>query len=217
MSESPKNLEQKIDTIEEMISFAKQKFVTQDATIMILMGWMFFGIYLVWSLNDYFVSIKNPFFIQIGSMVLAIFAILFFFLMMKNKKRLEEIKKRNSYNLYIQNTKNINFGIVASFAVVVAGIWILQKDISLTPYFTVVFLTFLGLANFITSRLAHYKWVSWFSIPIWVLALLAAYFGHQNYFWVNWNFLGAIATLVGSVLPGHIIKYKTRHEKPSTP
>jgi hypothetical protein len=32
MNETPKNLEQKIDTIESMISFAKQKFVTQDAT-----------------------------------------------------------------------------------------------------------------------------------------------------------------------------------------
>lgn len=217
MNTEPKinELEKKINTIDEMISFAKQKFVTQDATTMILTGWMFFGIYLVWGINDYFISTNNRSFSAMGNLALMILALLPLLYVLKNKKRLEEIKKRNSYATYIQ--KSITLGMVISFFVIIIGMWMLQNDIKLSPYFTVVFLASLGTSNFITSRLAHYKWVSWFSIPIWVMALLAAYFGRYNYTLVNWNFLGAFAILIGSALPGHIIKFKTRHEKPQTP
>jgi hypothetical protein len=70
---------------------------------------------------------------------------------------------------------------------------------------------------FINSRLAYYKWVAWFGIPIWGLVILSAYFAQQGFYVDSWRFLAAIASLIGSAIPGHIIKYKARHEKPATP
>jgi hypothetical protein len=220
MNETPKNLEQKIDTIESMISFAKQKFVTQDATSMILIGWFVSIFFCLQGLSYYSKSIQNGPLIIAVAIIMIIFSIVFLFITIKNDERVKRERQqknisKNSYVSYLQNT--IVLGIALGFSSMAIGISILENNFLETPYFGMLLLAFLGTVIFINSRLAYYKWVAWFGIPIWGLVILSAYFAQQGFYVDSWRFLAAIASLIGSAIPGHIIKYKARHEKPATP
>lgn len=219
MPEIPQHtIEQKLNTIEGMISIAKKNFITQDASSMIFVGWAFGSFYIITFLSSLLkdqslaVSIISNLLSFAGFIPMV--AVLIYYI--KNEERLHKLSSQNSYMSSVRNT--INYGIIIGFTVVAVSSAIIYNGInSLTnPLTSILILNLYATVLFINGRLAYYKWVSWFSLPMWALALLTAYLSSQKNITVDYRLISAIAFIISSAIPGHFIKYKLRHEKLTT-
>lgn len=205
MSEAPKNLEQKIDTIEGMMTIAQDKYAVRNAGSMIMTGWIIVIPNTLLFLAAYF-NFKP--FILIDFAFLAIFVIFL----------IRRMAKNNSYspqNLYINKLMRYAYGgIFLSFSVLMISFYIMfGEEVVLMPYFWIILLSLYGGTFFINACLTGIKWLWLFSIPAWIMILAVAYFGYHEKTFTDGKFINAVAFLFGSLLPGYIIKYKLRQQK----
>ena len=208
MNETSKNLEQKIDMIEGMITLAQDKYAVRNANNMIMMGWIIVIPNVLLFLAAY-LNFKPLILVDL------IFIVIFGIFLIRRVTRQTPFTHQNLYLNKLISRAYV--GIFLSFLILMISFYIMfGEEVVLMPYFWITLLCLYGGVFFMNACFTGIKWLWLFCLPAWLMVLIVAYFGYHEKTFTDGKFINAITFFFGSVIPGYIIKYKIRHEKLST-